>query len=445
MSQSAAELLKRIFGHGFAGMNASSFAARFFAHLLSLADLAQIHDWLAVQRWQGIDAATLIPRKSSGDEVPFLLLAQVHGNEPAGLAGALLALALAEAGLLEKPLVAAIGNPVAAEQYFAAWRADPAAPEHARDIYRAGVDAAGHLLRDMNRIPDHFREADPADPYFRRAQALDRLARSVWGVLDIHSARGELVCVTDHGRDEDLLYSPIRAVLDNLIGAIAGQTGSRTLKRVYLEHTNVKTSTGIEAGRHEDPASFDRAAHFTLAHLFNLGITPARPPGMEQEDGRFIRYRVEKSLTYAALLPAGAAPVPGDLFYPVLACQPSMPLPPGTEQVLLRTQEGALALAHASARPSSAFAYAVHQYGELEPVRQGQVLAVSIPSGVELLAPADFCCLFVSKSAARYRDPAVGPWPVPADKLAATKFCYPATPGEMGVKMWRYGDEKMSN
>ena len=61
-----------------------------------------------------IPAACALEARSA----PFAILAQIHGNEPAGLAGILLAMALAEAGKLERDVIGVIGNPLAAEQYF---------------------------------------------------------------------------------------------------------------------------------------------------------------------------------------------------------------------------------------------------------------------------------------------------------------------------------------
>jgi hypothetical protein len=62
----------------------------------------------------------------------------------------------------------------------------------------------------------------------------------------------------------------------------------------------------------------------------------------------------------------------------------------------------------------------------MEAISKDDVVAVAVPSGVKFHAPENFSGIFVSKSAALYdKDPAVGPWPVAADKIGSVKFCYP--------------------
>ena len=71
----------------------------------------------------------------------------------------------------------------------------------------------------------------------------------------------------------------------------------------------------------------------------------------------------------------------------------------------------------------------------MEVIEEGTVVAMAIPSGAILSAPRDFAGIFFSKSATFYdKDPAVGPWPVAADKLSSTKFCYPCDVEELKLK-----------
>ena len=195
----------------------------------------------------------------------LIILAQLHGNEPAGLAGILLAMAMADAGKLERDVIGAIGNPLAARQYFEAHgqMLSACTGKEERDCYRCGLDANdGALLPDGNRIPVDFLASAlrPAPHHQTRAGALFALAQLSSGILDIHSARGNMVCITDHKADSDLKDSPIRAVLT---GAGRGHFRARVRRRDGADASkpfcstlpNMKNQTGIEAARHESSRS----------------------------------------------------------------------------------------------------------------------------------------------------------------------------------------------
>lgn len=383
--------------------NANTFREDFFEKTLGIADLKQVHDTVRASSitlgGKAIPAAIHIKGNTPG--APFCILAQLHGNEPAGLAGIALAMALADAGLLEKDVIGVIGNPLAAAQYFAAWEKAPQARQETRDALRCGLGENGELLPDLNRIPIDFLSRDASDHHTKRAQELWAMAQHISGILDIHSARGNMTCITDHKRDSDLKYSPIRALLTDLAEAISanasGAASVQTLKTILHPLDNILCQTGIEAGRHEDPRAPHVAAAFTLATLYNLGITKVQPLNPE-DDGIFTRYSVQPRLTYADLLIKGEVG-PDDIVYMVQAhgdhCHP-------------------------------------HQYDEMEAVEKGQLLAIADKSGAGFFAPYDFSGIFFSKSGELYdKDPAVGPWPVAADKLGSVKFCYPCNVSQM--------------
>ncbi len=386
-----------------------------------------------------IPAAFTIPAKEQG--APFMILAQMHGNEPPGLAGIALAMALSEAGLLAKPVIGAIGNPLAAAQYFDAYLKDPHARQETRDAYRCGLAGDGRLLPDMNRIPVDFMTRDAADHHTRRAQELFTLGQHIWGIADIHSARGNMVCITDHKHDRDLKYTPIRNLLTELAEAISAHASTsvqvKTFKTILTPLPNIKSQTGIEAGRHEAPDAPATAAAFTLALLHTLGIT-AVAPLEAKEDGVFIRYGVRPRITYADLAHHGVLHG-DDKIYMARRCEALASVPERSDTVIVRRPDGHWALqsvAQFSTKPAGEMHYAVYQYDEMEAISKDDVVAVAIPSGVAFHAPESFSGIFVSKSAALYdKDPAVGPWPVTADKIGSVKFCYPCHVGEMKLNL----------
>ena len=197
-------LLHEIFNDDFSHVaDSADFHARFFASALTLPDLAKVSAAVSAQKitlgGKTIPAAVLIPGKRPG--APFAILAQLHGNEPAGLAGILLAMALSEAGKLERDCLAVIGNPLAAKQYFESLRLAPQARQEMRDAYRCGLSDTGQLLPDMNRIPVDFMTCPATDHHTRRAQELFTIGSHISGILDIHSARGNMLCITDHKHD----------------------------------------------------------------------------------------------------------------------------------------------------------------------------------------------------------------------------------------------------
>lgn len=400
MHDTIRHLLLDIFNHDFTQTaEPDEFYRAFFARPLALGDLKKISACVAKSRvsldGHTIPAAMVIPGATSG-KLPFAIVAQLHGNEPAGCAGLAMAMALSQAGVLTRDVIGVIGNPLAAAQYFEAWSANPGARQETRDCYRSGLDKDGRLLPDMNRIPVDFMEQDPSIPHIKRAQELYAVGRNICGIADLHSARGDMVCITDYRDKRHLKDCPIRAVLTGLADAIAAHASAkvavRTLKGTLLPLPNLESQTGIEAGSHEDPKAPEVAASFMSSLLSTLGISKM-PPFYGKEDGMFVRYAVRPRITYADLVQEGTLS-PDDRVY--------------------------------MAREDNNGNYVPHQYEEMEPIGKGQVVAVARPSGTLFKAPYDFSGIFVSKSAELYdKDPSVGPWPVDASRLSAVKFCYP--------------------
>lgn len=405
-------LLRDIFNHDFSSCAPKEFASRFFARPLTWPDLekisARVRQSAVTLDGKSIPAAIHIKGKNSG--TPFVILAQLHGNEPAGVAGILLAMALSQAGLLERDVLGVIGNPLAAAQYFDAWQQAPEARQETRDAYRCGLSESGSLLPDMNRIPVDFATRPPTDHHTKRAQELYTIAQHCNGMVDIHSARGDMVCITDHKRDADLQHSPIRAILTELAEAISAHASAsvtvQTFKTITQHLPNIQSQVGIEAGRHESKDAPYIAASFTLSLLYTLGLTKVAPL-FDKEDGIFKRYSVRPRITYADLVREGELQSDDRIYM-------AAPAEEGNGILLGR--------------------YAPRQYEEMEPIKKGQIVAVAVPSGAVFRAPYDFSGIFLSKSAALYdKDPNVGPWPVDADKLATTKFCYPCDVSQMKI------------
>lgn len=407
--------LETIYNHDFAQMsNPDNFREKFFSRILTLAELKIIHDYVQKNNitcaGRDIPAAIYLkanPLSSRGsksdDASPFVILAQLHGNEPAGLAGIALAIALAQAGLLERDVIGIIGNPLAARQYFAVYEKEPDSPQETRDVFRCGLSETGELLADGNRIPVDFMTNDNGYPHIKRSRELYTLAQNISGILDIHTARGNMTCITDHKHDRDLKYSPIRAILTELAEAISANASAtitvQTLKTILSGLPNLTCQTGIEAGRHETPRSPYMAAAFTLATLYNQGITTVKPL-MREDNGIFTRYSVQPRITYGDLTCEGTLQADDEIYM--------------AREINGRVEN--------------------YQYDEMEEVKAGQVVAVARPSGTVFRSPSDFSGIFFSKSGALYdKDPSVGPWPLPAAKLDSVKFCYPCIVSSMRI------------
>lgn len=365
---------------------------------------------------------------------PLMILAQLHGNEPAGLAGILLAMALGEAKLLTQPILAVIGNTLAAEQYFSAFTEAPRARQELRDAYRCGLGDGGVLLPDMNRIPADFMTAAAATPHAKRAQELFHIGNHVSGVLDIHSARGNMLCVTDYKHESELKNSPIRAVLVGLAEAISAHSSSsanavKTLKTILGPLPNIAYQVGIEAGRHEARDTPQNAALFTYYFLNTIGISKATVSG-KKDDGKFECYHVHPKWSYGDLLVQGKF-LPDDKIYMAIPCMSADAIPKRSDRVILKKKDGSFqvqTIMQFIVQPAGTLEYAVYQYDEMEMLQESAVVAVAVPSGTLLKAPATGAGIFFSKSASLYdKDPAVGPWPVAASARNDVKFCYPCT------------------
>lgn len=387
-----------------------------------------------------IPGALLIKGKTSA--APLIIQSQLHGNEPAGLAAILFTMLLAKTGLLEKDVLAVVGNPLAAQQYFTALEQNPKARQQTRDAYRCGLDAKGNLLPDMNRIPVDFETRDASDAHTKRAQELYYMCQHACGILDIHTARGNMVCITDHKDDADLKHTPIRAILIGLADAISANVSSGTDKKVTLKTLasplpNIKHQIGIEAGTHEAADAPYIATSFVLAALYRFGYTIATPVAQLKDDGIFEGYHVQPRLTYADLEIDGEIDA-GERIYMAEACGQAEELPTDASSVIVRKEDGTFGLQtfmQFMVKPAGDLYYALRQYDEMEPVEEGQVIAVAVPSGVELKTKSAFSGIFWSKYGVLYdKDPAVGPWPVKADALASTKLCYPCDVKETKLK-----------
>ena len=437
------KLLHELFNHDFSDeLSVARFHARFFDKLLTLAALRKVYDMVRASQIT-IDGRTIpaaITIKGKKSDKPFAILAQLHGNEPAGLAGITLAMALSVAGKLERDVIGIIGNPLAAGQYFEAWEHTPKAKQEKRDVYRSGLDKKGELLPDMNRIPVDFLKRDASDPHIRRAQELYAIAQHVSGILDIHSARGNMVCITDHKQTQELKNSPIRNVLDGLAEAISanasGAVTVQTFKTIAGKLPNIESQTGIEAGRHESPEAPHIAASFTLSLLHTLGLTTVEPI-YGQESGIFKRYLVQPRLTYADLEHEDTL-LDNDKIYMAKICSSADAIPQNSAVVAVRKDNGDYKLQpilEFIVNPAGEIAYAIYQYDEMEVIEKGQAVAVAIPSGTVFVAANAFSGIFLSKSGALYdKDATVGPWPVTADKIKDIKFCYPCKVEEMKIK-----------
>lgn len=398
-----------------------------FGHI----ELQQVHDFIAGQSvmLDGAPMPAVLELRSDNAQDSFGLMAQLHGNEPAGLAAVALVMFLWRKNLLRANVYCLIGTPLAAQQYFEAWARNPSEIQETRDAFRRGYAADGSLLRDPNRIPADFREKLD-DPHNRRAVMMEKLAERFTVTLDIHSARGDLVCVTEYTDLRHLLYSPIRNVLAELAGNIGSHAAAVTFKTLLLKKPNIRALTGIEAGRHEDPHSPARAMAFTHAYLHNLGLTPVPPLARyrDAETGELNVFHVGAALNFSQLEKAdNATNACDDTYHSAVACSYAEALQAKAEQLLLRHPDCSLELRATSdvaATEHAMVAYRVHQFGELEEIQAKQVVAVAVPSGAELRAPNGFYGLFVAKPSALYADKAAGVLPV-ADSALEQKFCYP--------------------
>ncbi|MBY0406794.1 MAG: hypothetical protein K2Q01_03820, partial [Rickettsiales bacterium] len=292
----------------------------------------------------------------------------------------------------------------------------------------------GTLLPDMNRVPADFLTRENADAHITRCRELHVLGLNAGGILDIHTARGNMCCITDHRTDSELKFSPIRALLLELADAIAANASTtaspsttvQTWKPIFHAMPNIRYQVGIEAGRHEAPEAPYNAAQFALAFLHATGWTELAPKNANPSPV-FEGYHVRPRITYADLA-YGDTLRPEDKIYMARPCQSLASVPEHSDTVIVK-QDGNYALqtvAEFTKKPAGTMEYALYQYDEMEPIPAGQVVAVAVPSGTTFATKNSFSGIFLSKSGALYdKDPSVGPWPVPADKLASVKFCYP--------------------
>jgi len=437
-------MLKAIFNRDFTDCKSPiDFNQFFFDTALDLEELQKVCEHILASSIEiagkTIPACITIKGKKT-PEKPFCILAQLHGNEPAGLAGILMAMALSEAGQLAEDVIGIIGNAHAAKQYFEAWAKAPQARQETRDAYRCGLHDDGSLMPDLNRIPVDFITRDDSTYHIKRAQELYHVGQHSSGIADLHTARGNMICITDHKNDADLKFSPIRSILTELADAISSHASGgatvQTLKTILFPLPNIKYQVGIEAGRHEEPYSPHVAASFILSALYTLMLTEVIPLHAK-ENGVFSRYAVKPRITYADLKIEGTLQE-DDKIYMVTDCHSVEAIPKQSDQVVVKQKDGSLAIQTILENiisPKGELLYALYQYDEMIHIKKDHVVALAIPSGATFKAPFEMWGIFFSKSAAHYdKDPAVGPWPVARDKLATTKFCYPCDVSKIKIE-----------
>lgn len=427
-------LLAEIFNSDFTKCkNAKDFARQFFKRDLTIADLHKVFELVNATHYTlgKITIPSCLHLKTKSKEAPFAILAQLHGNEPAGLAGIVLAMALHEAGLLNRDVLCIIGNPLAARQYFSAYQEAPRARQEIRDAYRCGLGEGGVLLPDMNRIPVDFMTRKPDTPHLQRAQELFIIGQHISGILDIHSARGNMVCITDHKHNAELANSPIRTVLMGLAEAISANSSSantqvQTLKTLLAPLPNIKHQVGIEAGKHEANDTPHNAALFSYIYLHTVGVSSAEMK--HKKNAIFDCYHVQPKWNYNDLAHKNTIQ-PDDKIYMCIPCLSIEGIPQNSDRVVARKKDGSYVLQtimQYMVQPAGELQFALYQYDELEELHENAVVAIALPSGTTFKVPATASGIFFSKSASLYsKDPSVGPWPVAAANLTTTKFCYP--------------------
>lgn len=194
---------------------------------------------------------------------------QTHGNEPSGLA------ALRHfrkenttRNLLKGSVVFVLNNIRAAEQYFKAMDiSDP----HENDAQKL---AARFCDVNMNRLPTNTLELSEDSRYeILRAQEL----RTVWKRfdvgLDIHTTKTTIdPMIIAIGDVKSELYRgfPIDIVIRNIENV---QTGKPAC--AFYGQPGSTPVVGIEAGLHEESASFDMAVTLVNRLLHNMGMLPS--------------------------------------------------------------------------------------------------------------------------------------------------------------------------
>jgi hypothetical protein len=284
-----------------------------------------------------------------------------------------------------------------------------------------------------------FKTRPLSDHHTRRAQELFALGQHISGMVDIHSARGNMLCITDHKHDSELKDSPIRSVVTGLADAISAHASAavrvQTLKTILAPLFNIHSQVGIEAGRHEALDAPYNAASFTLSLLHTLGLTHISPL-YKEENGVFDEYAVQPRITYADLA-YGNHLRADDHVYMAIACHALSSVPARSDAVVVKGSSGDYAIQSVmdfTQKPAGSMEFALYQYDEMEGVNKDQAVAVAIPSGTVFRAKSAFSGIFVSKSAALYdKDPSVGPWPVASANIGNVKFCYPCHVAKMKI------------
>lgn len=480
--------LQKIFGTNFREFsgNPEGLRAAFFGHTLTMQDLYQTYKLIADQEIvvdvpEAPEGKISVPAAMCiGDEnakTAVLQMAQVHGNEPAGLGVLLFGMALSEAGVLNGKIYGALGNHHAASYFWEAWRDQPHIPAAARsptrtmigeedrmDLNRFRPDRAEKLKEDYAAFLDEMLASD--NVMLHRGAKLCALARKpeVTLIFDPHTSRQEpdgIRTINISLRQMQLLESgegvyggllrgvpdDIRIFPSGLLGKLGQSDPKITLKELFEAAKGDKKTPiiGIECGHHEtlhDCAP--RAIKFYNALLHNMGFSGVRPEGYSADKGQFLRYEVQGRLGLGWLQ---GEIKQGDVIYPVkplasAAEIPALPRPQDVKhkyadplQVIFTSAKGAslvtaeddagrIAIAGRIAKGEKA--HLVYQFREMEEIPKGQTVMLGVPSGEALKTPQEMMVFFPTKSSYVYGNKP-GMWPVEVKDVATAskaKFGY---------------------
>ena len=235
---------------------------------------------------EGIAGVVRIDAPQAGPTLGITLC--THGNEPSGLAVAhyLLDEIAGPQRLQSGTLYVVLNNIRASDSYFSATSIEEKRRARFVDL-------------NMNRLPEDLHKLDKDNRYeILRARQLYPIWQRFDVGFDVHSTTQDIEpMIISGGRDfhADLWRGfPIEVVLSNIdvvqIGLPAfGFYGKKEASVPVFE---------IEAGSHENPASFDRAIICARALLENLGMVPRGGPRNESTRVSRREYYIDGSIIF---------------------------------------------------------------------------------------------------------------------------------------------------
>ena len=204
----------------------------------------------------------LAKKNGNNNDILFIILGAVHGNEPVGVKAIEKLFSVLENVSINGTLVGIIGN---------------------KKAYSKGVRFIEHDLNRLfheNTIEDSYKKKKPTNEYKELVELLDCIKNEIKQtqpkkifLIDIHSTSADSPLFSIVNNDTSIWKLATEMNVPVVTGMIGKLMGGSTLDYFITDNFNIPFNTiSIEAGQHIDSATLPNAFFYLLKMLQHVGV-----------------------------------------------------------------------------------------------------------------------------------------------------------------------------